>query len=56
MNSFQDVFADNIESLGCCNIKKHKIVTTTEEPIYIPPYRTPRTQRLTIYAEIHSML
>lgn len=45
MRDTEDIFADDIESLGCCYIKKHKIVTTTEEPIYIPPYRIPQKER-----------
>ena len=51
-----DVFAYNFKDLGTCTVSKHHIQTSTEKPIYIPPYRRSLKEAKEIETEVKSML
>ena len=44
------------KSLGCFTLSKHKIITNSEKPIYIQPYRKSQKERLDIQCEINKLL
>ena len=49
-------FAKNLNELGDCSIRKHKIRTLDEEPVYTVPYRKSESERLEIRKQIQEML
>lgn len=52
----KDLFAANYKDLGCCNIAKFSIKTTTDIPIARPPYRKSIKENQFIDKEIEMML
>ena len=51
-----DVFASTYENLGYCTIEPFEIITTTETPIVVPPYRKSFHERELINDEVKKML
>ena len=54
--TISSVIAKDIRDLKTCNIRKHKIRTGNESPIYIPPYRKSMSEREIINGHIKEML
>ena len=48
--------AHSLADLGKCNVFKHKIRTTTDEPIFIPAYRKSQSEREEINKQVDEML
>ena len=53
---FADIFAENHFELGRSGVCRHQITTTTQQPIYRPPYRTPKYLEDFIKEELTKML
>jgi hypothetical protein len=51
-----DLLITDYEDLGCCNVAKHKIITTESKPIFIPPYRKSQTEREELKKEVDRLL
>ena len=49
-------FATKLEELGRCTVRKHKIRTTTEKPIFIYPYRKSEAERKLLKIEVEKLL
>ena len=49
-------FAASVQDLGCCKLRKFSISTTTEDPIYIHPFRRSVKETEDIDKEIKEML
>ena len=43
------------KELGRCAVVKHHIYTTSDQPLYQPPYRVPYAQQEILYKEIQEM-
>lgn len=52
----EDLFAADINDLSCCSLKKHKIITDDQEPLFIYPYRKSMKERQIIQEEVQKML
>ena len=53
---FREIFALNIKELTKTNLTAHKIDTLTEEPVYRPPYRASKLEKMAINEQVHEML
>jgi hypothetical protein len=56
IGSAQSMFAKDLNDLGPCKVREHKITTKDDDPIYIPPYRKSESEREIIRSEIQDML
>lgn len=56
LNVNRDVFAADLSELGKCNIGEHKIETTDNIPIRVPPYRATPKVKAEIEKQIDKML
>ena len=52
----QYMFADSYGALGCCTLGNHIIKTTSENPIFLHPYRKSQSERIAMKTEIAKML
>lgn len=52
----KNCFATSLKDLGTCKVKKYKLTTTTEQPIFLHPYRKSYKERQLIKEEINEML
>ena len=51
-----EIFANDISDLGCYNLAAYSIKTSSETPIYIPPYRKSLKERNLMQEEVKKML
>ena len=56
VTEFKLLFAYNITDLDACSVREHQIITNTDDPVYIPPYRKSEKERQEIKEQIDEMI